>query len=85
VDIPIRYIGPRPGEKFHEELVGADERLEPTPHPRIFRVHGPLNLDPSAFWEGVEELIALAEASRREALTARLWALLRQWSSVPPG
>src|SRR5205823_6624464 len=37
-DIEIREIGPRHGEKLRESLVGADERLVPTAHPRVSRV-----------------------------------------------
>jgi FlaA1/EpsC-like NDP-sugar epimerase len=34
-DIPIVFTGLRPGERRHESLWGADERLEPTTHPKI--------------------------------------------------
>ena len=36
--IPIVYTGVRPGEKLHEELLGAGEEREPTSHPHIFRI-----------------------------------------------
>jgi FlaA1/EpsC-like NDP-sugar epimerase len=35
-DIPIKFIGIRPGEKLHEELWYVEEIHEATPHPRIF-------------------------------------------------
>jgi FlaA1/EpsC-like NDP-sugar epimerase len=34
-DIEIRFIGMRPGEKMHEELLAEGEGVEPTAHPRI--------------------------------------------------
>ncbi|MBO6102254.1 MAG: polysaccharide biosynthesis protein, partial [Opitutales bacterium] len=36
VDIPIKIIGLRPGEKLYEELQHKNESLEKTGHPRIF-------------------------------------------------
>ena len=36
-DIPIRFIGTRPGEKLFEELLQAEEGVLPTQHPKVFR------------------------------------------------
>ena len=38
-DIDIKFIGLRPGEKLHEELVADKENLRDTPHPKIFTVN----------------------------------------------
>lgn len=38
VDIQIKTIGLRPGEKLFEELYSADEKPQETVHPRIFRL-----------------------------------------------
>jgi FlaA1/EpsC-like NDP-sugar epimerase len=36
-DIPIDFIGAKPGEKLHEELWSDDETVGPTSHPKILR------------------------------------------------
>jgi FlaA1/EpsC-like NDP-sugar epimerase len=36
-DIPIEFVGVRPGEKLHEELWNEGEHVGPTKHPKIFR------------------------------------------------
>jgi FlaA1/EpsC-like NDP-sugar epimerase len=44
-DIAIEIIGPRPGEKFHEDLFNPHERPQPTPAQRIIRAEHE-SLDP---------------------------------------
>ena len=39
VDIPIVYVGLRPGEKLYEELLMQDEGLDKTPNELIFIGH----------------------------------------------
>ena len=45
VDIPIRYIGLRPGEKLHEVVFHPSERHHLTTHPKILRAE-PRETDP---------------------------------------
>jgi FlaA1/EpsC-like NDP-sugar epimerase len=40
-EIPIEIIGPAPGEKLHEVLVGEGEIVTPTRHPKIERISRP--------------------------------------------
>ena len=38
VDVPIEFIGPAPGEKLHEVLVGDGETVSASTHPKIQRI-----------------------------------------------
>ncbi|MCZ7546956.1 MAG: polysaccharide biosynthesis protein [Anaerolineae bacterium] len=56
-DIPIKFIGVRPGEKLFEELRSTTEQEVPTAHPNILRlVDGENDLKPSAYLEQVSQL-----------------------------
>jgi len=70
-DIPIEFIGVRPGEKLHEELWAADERGEPTRHPKILRCTAP-PVDPGWLDDELAELDRLVEAGEMLELVAKL-------------
>ena len=59
-DIRVEYIGVRPGEKMHEDLIGEHETASPTGHPKIVRV---TRSTVEAAWlqERLEELEHLVE------------------------
>jgi FlaA1/EpsC-like NDP-sugar epimerase len=59
-EIPIKFIGLRPGEKLVEELVGKGETLEPSEISKIFRVRWP---DASNAPQLVEQVDALLRAA----------------------
>lgn len=64
VDIKIEYMGIRPGEKLHEELLYTAEEREPTTHAKIF-VSRALPADPDRVTHEVERLIWLAQEGER--------------------
>lgn len=62
-EIPIAYIGLRPGEKLFEELVGTDETVEPSPVDKTRRVR------PKAFPDNLDAcLVRLGRAAAREEI-----------------
>ncbi|MGE0824682.1 MAG: polysaccharide biosynthesis protein [Candidatus Binatia bacterium] len=80
-DIPISFTGLRPGEKLYEELVGADEKIEPSGVQKINRVQ--------LLWEPVLALLAteltelewLATQGRTKALRALLQEIVPTFCS----
>jgi len=81
-DIAIEVIGPRPGEKLHEELFNPYERSQPTPAQKILRAEHP-RLDPAWERETFDQVNWLVLDGDAAALAARVGALsaVRQ---VPP-
>lgn len=59
VDIEIRFIGLRPGEKLHQELIAESDGIARTPHEKIFTLKGN-GFNPSSLNEKIEELIQFA-------------------------
>ena len=57
-DIAIEIIGPRPGEKLHEELFNPYERPESTPATKILRAARPA-IDPAWVEETFDEISLL--------------------------
>lgn len=55
-DIPIKFIGLRPGEKLYEELYLGEESVDSTSHKKIFVVRNGCLDDPHLFRKEVEVL-----------------------------
>jgi FlaA1/EpsC-like NDP-sugar epimerase len=70
-DVAVQVIGPRPGEKRHEELVDDEEEPRPTSHPGIV-VAIPPSPDPAMLRRELHELELLAREGRHEELAERL-------------
>ena len=70
VDIEIRIIGLRPGEKLVEELQCEGEQFRPTTHPRVFRfvAAGETGLPPEALRSQVADLLRLEPGACKQGI-----------------
>ncbi len=84
VDIPIVYTGVRPGEKMHEDLLGAGEERHPTSHSKIFRLCSRYTVERSAVERRVDELVALLASEHNGVVSARLREIVCLWRSEAP-
>jgi FlaA1/EpsC-like NDP-sugar epimerase len=75
-EIPITFVGIRPGEKLFEELVGTDETARPVPGERILRVEAKAFRDVRELARQVAEIETLASLGNEEAVIARLCELV---------
>lgn len=60
VDIEIKFIGLRPGEKLYEELITEGEGIVHSSHEKIFVLRGENNNDLNWLNQKIEELVKLA-------------------------
>jgi FlaA1/EpsC-like NDP-sugar epimerase len=81
-DIAIDYIGLRPGEKLHEELVGIDEIVETTNFSRIMKIRPSAHVNQAALAEQIQEMERLAIQGDTKALFHLLCALVPNFNPV---
>jgi FlaA1/EpsC-like NDP-sugar epimerase len=77
-DVAIEIIGPRPGEKLHEELFNVDESSEPTEASRIVRAVREGPLDPDWVERTVTDLERLVAAGDETGLAQRVVGLVAE-------
>jgi FlaA1/EpsC-like NDP-sugar epimerase len=82
-DIAVVTIGPRPGEKLHEQLWAEGEEVTPTSHPKISRATAQ-HVDPAWLEDELADLGRLVEAGDTLETVARLGAIVRapKWITV---
>ena len=76
-EIPIAFVGVRPGEKLHEELWTAGETVGPTSHPKILRAARP-PIDVDWLDEELTGLGRMVERGETLDVVSKLAAMLRE-------
>ena len=76
-DIPIAFVGVRPGEKLHEELWTEGETVGPTSHPKILRAARP-PIDVEWLDQELEELERMVARGETLDVVSKLAGMLRQ-------
>jgi len=79
-DIPIEYVGLRPGEKLYEELITVGEGVVPTPHEKILVIRG-LTCRLGALNRQIDQLSALAQNQDAEGIRALLNKIVPEYST----
>jgi FlaA1/EpsC-like NDP-sugar epimerase len=79
-EIPISFIGLRPGEKLTEELVGEGEVLDAAEVTKIFRVRWSGVLDSSRLLHQVDALINVAGQGRVRDIISHLHQIVPTFS-----
>jgi FlaA1/EpsC-like NDP-sugar epimerase len=78
VDIEIKEIGLRPGEKLHEELITEGEGIVRTPHGKIFVLRGN-HCDQKWLNRSIEELVHLASEQDAPGIKSKLKEIIPEY------
>ena len=77
-DIPIQFIGLRPGEKLYEELITEGEGIVATSHEKIRVIRGN-HYDLDALNVVIDELIALSDTYDETAIKKKLQEIVPEY------
>jgi FlaA1/EpsC-like NDP-sugar epimerase len=78
VDIEIKYIGLRPGEKLYEELIIEGEDVVPTSHEKIMVLRG-VECNLQLLNGKIDELAKMAEDQEAEKIKAKLQEIVPEY------
>jgi FlaA1/EpsC-like NDP-sugar epimerase len=76
LEVPVKIVGSRPGEKLHEELWGDDESVGVSDHTKIMRLSRPA-VDPGWLAAELAELERLADEGDTLEVVAKLNAIVK--------
>jgi FlaA1/EpsC-like NDP-sugar epimerase len=82
-DIPITFVGSRPGEKIHEELWSDNDSVGETTHPKILRLSRP-PVDPNWLADQLVELEQLADEGDTLEVVGKLRNIVDKPQRVQP-
>ena len=77
-DIPIQFIGLRPGEKLYEELITEGEGIVETEHEKILVLRGD-SCDPMTLNSQIDELLAIARTYDASAIKRKLKEIVPEY------
>ena len=77
-DIPIQFIGIRPGEKLYEELITEGEGIVETDHEKILVLHGN-RCDLKTLNAQIDELLAIARTYDAGAIKRKLKEIVPEY------
>ena len=78
-DIPIQFIGLRPGEKLYEELITEGEGIVPTNHEKILVLRGNSYKECNLYAQ-IEELLDVTKADDATALKKKLQEIVPEYT-----
>ena len=78
-DIKVEYIGLRPGEKLHEELIIEGEGIIPTEHEKILVLRGS-ECDLESVNGKIDELVKLADEQDAHGIKTKLKMIVPEYS-----
>ena len=79
VDIEIRYTGLRPGEKLYEELITADEGIQPTRHRDIMVLRSDQCPSAALLEAQIRDLVDLAHAQDMRGIKEKLCEIVPEY------
>ena len=79
VDIEIKFIGLRPGEKLYEELITEGEGIVRTPHEKLFVLRADNEIDPGWLGQKIKELALLAHEQDVQGIKLKLQEIVPEY------
>jgi FlaA1/EpsC-like NDP-sugar epimerase len=79
VDIQVEYIGLRPGEKLHEELITEGEGIVPTSHEKIMVLRGE-SRDLLGLNGSIDKLVGMSYEQDVRAIISKLQEIVPEYS-----